>query len=178
MPENDYYLTDKLQMKNFVFIILVLFLSVSCKKELVKEPAKLIEKEKMIDIIYDLSLLEAIKYQQPLSLDSVASNPTKFIFKKYKVDSLQFAQSNIYYAADYDSYKEMFDEINARLDKEKKSTEKKLKAEEKAAKAKKAAEAKKKKLKETPKDSVKKKLIKKVNIDSIKRMRRLQHKGL
>ena len=163
-------------MKNFVFIILVLFLSVSCKKELVKEPAKLIEKEKMIDIIYDLSLLDAIKYQQPLSLDSVESNPTKFIFRKYKVDSLQFAKSNMYYAADYDSYKEMFDEINARLDKEKKSTEIKLKAEEKkAAKAKKiadakkAAEAKKKKLKETPKDSVKKKVIKKVNIDSIKK---------
>ena len=172
-------------MKNFVFIILVLFLSVSCKKELVKEPAKLIEKEKMIDIIYDLSLLEAIKYQQPLSLDSVESNPTKFVFRKYKVDSLQFAKSNMYYAADYDSYKEMFDEINARLDKEKKSTEIKLKAEEKkAAKAKKiadakkAAEAKKKKLKETPKNSVKKKVIKKVNIDSIKRMKRLQHKGL
>ena len=172
-------------MKNFVFIILVLFLSVSCKKELVKEPAKLIEKEKMIDIIYDLSLLEAIKYQQPLSLDSVESNPTKFVFKKYKVDSLQFAQSNIYYAADYDSYKEMFDEINARLYKEKKSTEIKLKAEEKkaakakkAADAKKAAEAKKKKLKETPKDSVKDKVIKKVNIDSIKRVKRLQHKRL
>lgn len=170
-------------MKNFVFIILVLFFSVSCKKELVKEPAKLIEKEKMIDIIYDLTLLEAIKYQQPLSLDSVESNPTKFVFKKYKVDSLQFAQSNIYYAADYDNYKEMFDEINARLDKEKKSTEIKLKAEEKkAAKAKKladakkAAEEKKKKLKETPKDSLKKNVVKKMNIDSIKRMKRLQHK--
>ena len=61
MPENDYYLTDKLQMKNFVFILLVLFLSVSCKKELVKEPAKLIEKEKMIDIIYDLSIRSGLK---------------------------------------------------------------------------------------------------------------------
>jgi len=172
-------------MKNFVFIILVLFLSVSCKKELVKEPAKLIAKEKMIDIIYDLSLLDAIKYQQPLSLDSVESNPKKFIFKKYKVDSLQFAQSNIYYAADYDNYKEMFDEINARLDKEKKIIEKKIKAEEKKAakakkiaEAKKAAEAKKKILKESPKDSVKKKIIKKINVDSVKRKKRLQHKGL
>ena len=172
-------------MKKFLFIVLVLFLSVSCKKELVKEPAKLIEKEKMIDIIYDLSLLEAIKYQQPLSLDSVESNPARFIFKKYKVDSLQFVQNNMYYAADYDSYKEMFDEINARLDKEKKNTEIKLKAEEKkaakakkAADAKKTAEAKKNKLKETSKDSVKNKIVKKVNIDSIKRMRRLQHKGL
>lgn len=119
-------------MKNFVFIILVLFLSVSCKKELVKKPAKLIEKEKMMNIIYDLTLLEAIKYQQPLSLDSVESSPKKFIFKKYKVDSLQFAKSNIYYASDYDGYKEMYDVINARLEKEQKNNELKLKAEEKS----------------------------------------------
>lgn len=150
-------------MKNFVFIILVLFLSVSCKKELVKQPAKLIGKEKMMDIIYDLTLLEAIKYQQPLSLDSVESSPKKFIFKKYKVDSLQFAKSNIYYASDYDAYKEMFDQINARLEKEKKSTDLKLKAEEK-----KAAKANKNKPKKTPQDSVKN-TGRKINIDSIKR---------
>jgi len=160
-------------MKNFVFIILVLFLSVSCKKELVKKPAKLIEKEKMMNIIYDLTLLEAIKYQQPLSLDSVESNPKKFIFKKYKVDSLQFAKSNIYYASDYDGYKEMFDQINARLEKEKKSNELKLKAEEK-----KAAKAIKNKPKSKPEkilnDSEQKALIRE-KIDSIKRMSRLKH---
>lgn len=142
---------------------MVLFLSVSCKKELVKQPAKLIGKEKMMNIIYDLTLLEAIKYQQPLSLDSVESSPKKFIFKKYKVDSLQFAKSNIYYASDYESYKEMFDQINARLEKEKKSTDLKLKAEEK-----KAAKANKNKPKKTPQDSVKK-IVRKINIDSIKR---------
>jgi len=160
-------------MKNFVFIILVLFLSVSCKKELVKKPAKLIEKEKMMNIIYDLTLLEAIKYQQPLSLDSVESNPKKFIFKKYKVDSLQFAKSNIYYASDYDGYKEMYDVINARLEKEKKNNELKLKAEEK-----KAAKAIKNKPKSKPEkilnDSEQKALIRE-KIDSIKRMSRLKH---
>ena len=157
-------------MKNFVFIILVLFLSVSCKKELVKKPAKLIEKEKMMNIIYDLTLLEAIKYQQPLSLDSVESSPKKFIFKKYKVDSLQFAKSNIYYASDYDGYKEMYDVINARLEKEKKNNELKLKAEEK-----KAAKAikNKPKPKKIPNDSVQRILIRE-KIDSIKRMSRLK----
>ena len=149
---------------------MVLFLSVSCKKELVKKPAKLIEKEKMMNIIYDLTLLEAIKYQQPLSLDSVESSPKKFIFKKYKVDSLQFAKSNIYYASDYDGYKEMYDVINARLEKEKKNNELKLKAEEK-----KAAKAikNKPKPKKIPNDSVQRVLIRE-KIDSIKRMSRLK----
>lgn len=157
-------------MKNFVFIILVLFLSVSCKKELVKEPKRLIEKGKMIDIMYDLSLLEAIKYQNPLSLDSVNSDPKNFILKKYKVDSIQFAQSNIYYAADYDMYKDMYDEIGKRLAVKQRAVDSIVKIEEK--KAAKVA-AKKNKAKVNLKDSIKKP-AKPINIDSIRRTRQLK----
>ncbi|OXA82497.1 protein of unknown function [Flavobacterium aquidurense] len=135
-------------MKNFVFIILVLFLSVSCKKELVKEPKRLIEKGKMIDIMYDLSLLDAMKYQNPLSLDSINSDPKKFILRKYKVDSLQFAQSNIYYAADYDTYKDMYDEIGKRLAVKQRAVDSIVKIEQKKAE-------KKNKLKLKLKDSIK-----------------------
>lgn len=149
--------------------MLVLFLSVSCKKELVKQPAKLIEKGKMIDIMYDLSLLEAIKYQNPMSVDSNETNPTKFILKKYKVDSLQFAQNNMYYAADYDSYKEMFDEIGKRLAKNQRATDSLVKIDEK-----KAAKEKKKEVKQTLKDTIKKP-SNKINIDSIKRMIKLKN---
>jgi hypothetical protein len=120
-------------MKNLIIVILVLFLSVSCKKDLVKQPKKLIEKEKMIDIMYDLSLLEAMKYQSPLLVDSIDTNPVKFILKKYKVDSLQFAQNNIYYASDYEGYKDMFDEISKRLAKNQRATDSILKIEEKKA---------------------------------------------
>jgi hypothetical protein len=151
-------------MKNFILILLVLFLSVSCKKDLVKEPKRLIEKEKMIDIMYDLSLLEAIRYQHPASLDSMEVSPTRFILQKYKVDSMQFAQSNMYYASDYKNYKEMFDEVGKRLDKSKKKADSLVKIEEKKA----AAKAKKEKIKGVKKDSVKIPM-RKINIDSIKR---------
>ena len=157
-------------MKNFVLIILVLFLSVSCKKELVKEPKQLVEKEKMIDIMYDLSLLEAIRYQNPASLDSIETSPTKFVLQKYKVDSLQFAQSNMYYAADYNNYKEMFDEVGKRLEKNKRAADSLVKIEEK-----KAAKIKKKAVKQTEKDSVKIP-ARKINIDSIKKRMQLRKK--
>ncbi len=120
-------------MKNFIVIVLVLFLSISCKKELVKQPAKLIEREKMVDIMYDLSLLEAMRYQKPLSLDSINSDPTNFILQKYKVDSLQFAQNNMYYASDYESYKDMFDEVNKRLAKNQRAADSLAKIDEKKA---------------------------------------------
>jgi len=151
-------------MKNWIVIVLVLFLSVSCKKELVKQPAKLIEKEKMIDIMYDLSLLEAMKYQNPASVDSSETNPTKFILKKYKVDSLQFAQSNMYYAADYDNYKDMFDQIGKRLAVEQRAVDSIVKIEEK-----KALKLKAKEKKVINKDSLKN-VMKQVNVDSIRRI--------
>jgi hypothetical protein len=151
-------------MKNFIVIILVLFLSISCKKEVVKQPAKLIEKDKMIDIMYDLSLLEAMRYQKPLSLDSIENDPTKFILKKYKVDSLQFAQNNMYYASDYEkNYKDMFDQVNKRISVNQRAADSLAKIDEK-----KAAKETKKKAQEVSKDSVKK-VTPKVNVDSIKR---------
>ncbi|PWB25862.1 DUF4296 domain-containing protein [Flavobacterium sp. HTF] len=170
-------------MKNFVLIILVLFLSVSCKKDLVKEPKRLIEKEKMIDIMYDLSILEAIKYQNPLSVDSIDTNQKKFVLQKYKVDSLQFAQSNIYYASDYDTYKDMFDEIAKRLEKNQKKADSLVKIEEKKA----AKEKKKNKNKVSgpaPKaDGTVPPTVKKANVDSIRktiqarrRMQQVQNK--
>jgi len=152
-------------MKNCIIIVLVLFLSVSCKKELVKEPAKLIEKGKMIDIMYDLSLLDAMKYQNPLSLDSVQTDPTRFILKKYKVDSLQFAQSNKYYATDYETYKEMFDEIGKRIAVNQRAADSIVKIEDK-----KAAKEKKNKDKDSIKEAVKKTLKQQVNVDSIRRL--------
>jgi len=153
-------------MKNFIVIILVLFLSISCKKEIVKQPAKLIEKGKMIDIMYDLSLLEAMRYQKPLSLDSIENDPTKFILKKYKVDSLQFAQNNMYYASDYESYKDMFDEVNKRISVVQRAADSLAKIDEKKA----AKESKKKATKGASKDSIQKPAPK-VNDDSIRRAR-------
>ena len=102
-------------MKKIIILLAIVFVFVSCKDEVVKKPNRLIEKETMINIMYDLSVLDGIKYQNPASLDSFKINPNKYIYKKYKVDSLQFAQSNIYYASNYEEYSAIVDEINTRL---------------------------------------------------------------
>lgn len=107
-------------MRKIIAFSVLLTLLLSCKKELVKKPEKIIDKDVMIDIVYDLSVLEAIKYQNPVSLDTLKINPRQFIFKKYKIDSLQFAQNNVYYASDYEGYKTMFEQITKRLDANKK----------------------------------------------------------
>lgn len=120
-----------MEVKKILLFLVVLSMIFSCEKELVKTPDRLIEKDKMVNIIYDLALLEAIKIQNPSSLDSFKINPNDYIFKKYKIDSLQFSQNNIYYAADYKEYKKMFEEIKSRLDKNKITVEKLIKDQKK-----------------------------------------------
>jgi hypothetical protein len=48
--------------------------------------------------MYDLTILEAIKIKIQLLFKI---NSRAYIFKKYKIDSIQYAKSNIYYASDY-----------------------------------------------------------------------------
>jgi hypothetical protein len=124
VQENVYYSKDNIyQMKKIILFLAVLTLLISCKDEVVKKPERLIEKDVMIDVMYDLAVLEAIKYQNPVSLDTFKINPRDFIYKKYKIDSLQFAKSNVYYASDYEDYKLMFEQITKRLDASKKSAD-------------------------------------------------------
>lgn len=120
-------------MKIIVPFLAFLTLLASCKKEIAKEPNHLIEKDKMVSIMYDLLILESIKVQNPSSLDSFKINSNDYIYKKHKIDSIQFAQSNIYYAADYKEYKKMFEQLKSRLDKDITVTESSIKLQKKKA---------------------------------------------
>jgi len=130
-------------MKKIVSLFALGALLIGCNKDLVEKPDNLIDKKVMGDIYYDMTILEALKYQNPNSLYTNGINPKTYIYKKYKIDSLQFAKSNAYYAADYREYKKMYDALNDRLDKEKKALELTIKKEEKKAKAFKKAKEKK-----------------------------------
>lgn len=120
-------------MKKGVLFFILISLILSCKEEVVKKPENLIEKEIMVDVMYDLALLEAIKYQSPNALQAHKINPDEYIYKKYKIDSAQFVQSNMYYASDYKEYKKMYDQINSKLLKTKSLVEASIKNEKEKA---------------------------------------------
>ena len=89
----------------------------SCNNNSVEKPKNLIGKDKMVDILYDISLLEAIKTQNINGgMNSKMGN--EYIYKKYKIDSVQFVKSNKYYASDIEEYKKMFEKIKERLNAE------------------------------------------------------------
>ena len=102
-------------MKKYFLILISFIFLVSCDKNGIKEPDNLIEKDKMVDIIYDLTILQAMRGNFQAKLDSSNVNPANYIYKKYKIDSVQFANSNRYYASDVASYNRMYNRVNERL---------------------------------------------------------------
>ena len=118
-------------MRKIIVLLTIITLFVSCKEEVVSKPERLIEKDVMVSIMYDLSILEAIRNQNPASLDTFKINSRDYIFKKYKIDSAQFAKSNVYYASDYNEYKSMFEQISKRLEANTKSVDSLMKLKKK-----------------------------------------------
>ena len=103
-------------MKKGILFFALLVSFIGCRKEeTVKTPKKLIDKAVMVNVLYDLAILDASKYQMMSKTEYQKITPKEFIFKKYKIDSTQFSQSNIYYASFVEEYKTMFDQVEKRL---------------------------------------------------------------
>jgi hypothetical protein len=109
-------------MKKIGLLLLLALQLVSCEQGLEK-PDAFIEEDKMVAILYDIAVMDALK---SYNLNSPTANPVdsrEYLLKKYQVDSLQFAQNNQYYAADMVRYKKMFEKVNQLLEAEKKKYE-------------------------------------------------------
>lgn len=98
-----------------LLFLLFLLLGISCGKKLLEKPENLIPKEQMADILCDMALLNSINrsYSQVLVENDLRVMP--FLFEKYGVDSLQFAQSDLYYASIPAEYQKIYDQVEARL---------------------------------------------------------------
>ncbi|HEX8577014.1 MAG TPA: DUF4296 domain-containing protein [Flavobacterium sp.] len=103
-------------MKKGIFYLMAIFLGTACNEAIADKPAHLIDEDKMVDIIYDMSLLEAIKVANPNSLAERGIDLKTYIYKKYKIDSTQFAQSDKYYASDIDTYGNIYEKVSKRIE--------------------------------------------------------------
>jgi len=107
-------------MKKSIILFLCALSLLGCNNSVVEKPDNLIDKDEMVDIIYDLSLLEGIRSSNYNSLKERGINPAKYVYKKYNIDSLQFAKSDRYYASDIEVYAKIYEKVTARLENEKK----------------------------------------------------------
>ena len=101
-------------MKKLIYIILIFYSCGSLNEENAK-PNNLIPEDKMIDILYDMSLISVSKGINKRILENNGMKPKKYILKKYNIDSLQFVVSNEYYSKDLEIYLSIYEEVLNKL---------------------------------------------------------------
>ena len=80
------------------------------------DQSDIISEKKMIDIIYDMALINVSKGINKRILENNGMKPKSYIFKKYKIDSLLFVRSNNFYAKDLDKYLHIYDQVLKKLE--------------------------------------------------------------
>ena len=102
--------------KRLVFMFLAMLMLFSCQDvKMPERPENLISEDKIVKIYTDAYINNAAKnvnnkllIESGVKLDSV-------LYKKYDIDSLQFAKSNAYYSSDLSSYAKLFTRVEVRL---------------------------------------------------------------
>lgn len=107
-------------MRKIVCLCIAITLLAACNKSVAEKPEHLVSEEEMTNILYDMALLQAMKSYNNATLTEKGVNSQTYIFKKYKLDSLQLAQNHTYYASDLDKYSKMVRNVTARINEEKK----------------------------------------------------------
>ncbi len=111
-------------MMRKIFLLITFIIFFSCGEEVIEKPINLISKEKMIDILYDLAIIDAAKSTGPQVMENKNFVPMQFIYNKYEIDSIQFVSSDLYYASKPLEYEEIYKQIEDRIIKEKARFEK------------------------------------------------------
>ena len=101
-------------MKTFLLVVSTLFF-MSCENLDVKKPSHLISEDQMVEILYDVVLINSAKGVNKQLLQKNIKNPQAYVYKKHNIDSLQFAESNAYYTFKSDIYKSIYEKLELKL---------------------------------------------------------------
>jgi hypothetical protein len=146
--------------------IIILCLVFSCNNTLNqnnKPPENLISKEKMVDIIYDMTLINVAKGVNKSILENNGIIPEQYLFNKHSIDSMLFAKSNEYYSYDLKTYQTIYDNVKIKLEKNKKIISDSIEILKQIS-----GEMSKKLIKESKKNKI---LIDTIKIDSISKIK-------
>jgi len=103
-------------MKRGLLLLGVFLGLLSCKEKLIEPPKDLIPESEMTEILYDLALINGIMTTNPNTLDTYTIETMPYIYEKYGIDSLQFVQSDQYYASVPVIYQRMYQSISDRIE--------------------------------------------------------------
>ena len=104
------------------YVLLVTF--TACNEQLLEKPENLIPQQKMVEVLMDLAIVNAAKTTNAALLEENDIAPMAYIFEKHDIDSLQFVESDRYYASLPKTYEAIYKQVESRLEKKTKAIEK------------------------------------------------------
>jgi len=115
-------------------LLLLSFLVLACGNKIAEKPEKLLSEKEMENILYDITLLQAIRSYTPSILNKNNVDAKNYVYRKYNIDSITLAQNHKYYASDLEKYEELQKRVSERLEKERDKWQKGTKADKKTTK--------------------------------------------
>ena len=104
-------------MRKVVASLCVFFVLIACESKVnYKKPDNLLSKKQMVDLLFDMHIAAATSNVSNLKLEK-NRNYMSLIYKKYGIDSTEFAINNLYYTSSIDEYEEIFAAVQKRLKK-------------------------------------------------------------
>lgn len=99
----------------YIFYSLFFILLISCDSRIkFEKPKNLLSKKEMIDLLTDMHLANGTSGINNIH-EEKNKNYMALVYEKYGVDSVRFAESNLYYASNVDDYEKIFIAVEKRL---------------------------------------------------------------
>ena len=111
-----------MRLYTFLFVLILVSIFDSCSsKGSVEKPDNLINESLMVNVLYEISILDAMSTFKPRNKDFEQIYGKPYIFLKYGVDSLQLAKSDQYYAKFPRVYHKIYSRVLEKMKKTKDS---------------------------------------------------------
>lgn len=100
----------------FSLVIIVILCLTSCQDVKYPEaPQNLIPENKMVEVLTEAYLINAARSFDKRTITENKVKLDSFIYKKFDIDSLQFAENNAFYTSDLNTYNDLFVRVQERL---------------------------------------------------------------
>ena len=109
-------IAKKLDHMHKLYTFFLIICLISCDEKLIEKPDDLIPEDKMVEVLKDLAIVNAAKLTNVTVLQDNGVDPMSYIFEKYDIDSLQFVESDNYYASlPRGEYERIYKKVESKL---------------------------------------------------------------
>ncbi|MDR9456665.1 MAG: DUF4296 domain-containing protein [Salegentibacter sp.] len=103
-------------MKKGLFLLIFTVVFSACQNvEKTKKPDNLIAEDKMVEVLTEISIMTSARNFNKRKFEATGIKPEEYIYEKFEIDSLQFEQSNAFYAENYTQYENIYRQVKENL---------------------------------------------------------------